>query len=331
MLFNSIARKLRAQVCLPVRNSFTAANKPKERSKVEADLPDASVLAQLSLDNVKVEKLVREFLSAQSLTILPQNSFGDAVSQFVDKDDRHAMEVFVNESLSNQVKHLLTAEDEDDEHLEAAMDQYRTKLEELFAAGHLKTARKRLKPKPDNWDSDLDGSWADDPSALIRSDEDDDENDDSNSVAASAPAKPAATRGRGRGGKAAAASTRKTAAAAKKAPAARGKAKKPIAVISEDEEEEDVIMIDDDDEEEDEETLFVQPKPAPKKPASRAAPKRTASPPTRRAPSRTTASKQTTLNFSQSSSATQARAASGRSRKAREPVSVTIVFPSEYY
>lgn len=101
-------------------------------------MPDQRVLAQLALDTVKVEKLVREFLTAQSLTILPQNSFGDAVSQFVDKDDKHAMEMFVNESLSNQIKHLLEIDRHDEEEIQTAMEEYRSKLEELFAAGRLK-------------------------------------------------------------------------------------------------------------------------------------------------------------------------------------------------
>lgn len=103
------------------------------------------MLAQLALDNVKVEKLVREFLSAQSLTILPQNSFGDAVSQFVDKDDRHAMEMFVNESLSNQIKHLLDMDEADEDELQTAMEQYRSKLEELFAAGQLKKVHRPMR------------------------------------------------------------------------------------------------------------------------------------------------------------------------------------------
>src|SRR3954452_18180221 len=103
-------------------------------------MPEESVIAQLSIDNVKVEKLGREFLTAQSLTILPQNSFGDAVSQYVDKDDKHAMETFVNQSLENQFKHLMVI-DRDDEELQDAMDEYRAKREEMFAAGHLKMAR----------------------------------------------------------------------------------------------------------------------------------------------------------------------------------------------
>lgn len=110
------------------------------QSKDKGDMPEESIIAQLAIDNVKVERLVREFLTAQSLTILPQNSFGDAVSQFVDKDDKHAMEMFVNESLANQIKHLMEVDQGDEEELQTAMDQYRSKLEELFAAGRLKKA-----------------------------------------------------------------------------------------------------------------------------------------------------------------------------------------------
>src|SRR3954453_7411413 len=111
-------------------------------------MPEESIIAQMSIDNVKVEKLVREFLTAQSLTILPQNSFGDAVSQFVDKDDKHAMEMFVNESLANQVKYLLHSEEVEEGDITTAMEEYRSKLEELFADGHLKRTKKaKLKPK----------------------------------------------------------------------------------------------------------------------------------------------------------------------------------------
>ena len=110
------------------------------------ELPDPQVLAQLARDNVQVEKLVREFLAAQSLTILPQNSFGDAVSQFVEKDDKHAMEMFVNESLANQIKHLLAMDQRNEDELQNAMEQYRSKLEELFAAGQLVKVRRPSSP-----------------------------------------------------------------------------------------------------------------------------------------------------------------------------------------
>ncbi|BAE59013.1 unnamed protein product [Aspergillus oryzae RIB40] len=76
------------------RKKKNAANRKKD------DDVDATAVSQLStLDTVKVEQLVREFLSAQSLSILPQNSFGDAVAQFIDKDDKHAMEIWKTCSL----------------------------------------------------------------------------------------------------------------------------------------------------------------------------------------------------------------------------------------
>ena len=242
-----------------------------------ADLPPTSGLADLTLDNVKVEKLVREFLTAQSLTILPQNSFGDAVSQFVDKDDKHAMELFVTESLKSQVKHLLDL-DQDDDDIEAQFEANKSRLEELFAAGHLKKAKRtRLKPKPDNWDTDLDGEWSDQPGALIHSDVEDEDEDDSD--AASVPAAPTRGRGRGRGGRArGTASTRATpkkrgaAASTKKTPLtttkqARGRKR----TINEEEEDEfsdpavdsDIQMLDSDANEDGEsQPLFVDSQPA---------------------------------------------------------------------
>lgn len=104
-------------------------------AKATVELPDESIMAQLSIDTVKVDKLVKEFLSAQSLSILPQNSFGDAVAQFVDKDDKHALETFVNESLASQQKHLMQAHDIDAEDMGDAMDDWKGQLEDVFAAG----------------------------------------------------------------------------------------------------------------------------------------------------------------------------------------------------
>ena len=262
-----------------------------------AELPEESILAQLSIDSVKVEKLVREFLTAQSLTILPQNSFGDAVSQFVDKDDKHAMEMFVNESLSNQIKHLMKVDQYDDDDMQAAMDQYKSKLEELFAAGHLKKAKKaKLKPRPDNWDSDLDGEWGDQPGALILSDLEAGEGDDE---VASLPSAKSVPKGRGK----AAASKKPTAAAKKAPPAKAGRGKKKIAEEESEEEDKDVVMVDSD---EDESQLFVKPAP-PTRGGKIPARVKTSVSPMKRAPGRaaaTAAAKQTKLNFSQPASQT---------------------------
>ncbi|KFY13269.1 hypothetical protein V491_06465, partial [Pseudogymnoascus sp. VKM F-3775] len=156
-----------------------------------ADMPEESVIASLSIDNVKVSKLVREFLNAQSLKILPQAPFGDAVSQFVDKDDKHAMQIFVDQSLEGQVQTLLSLED-DEEDLDSAMARYAAQIDKQFNEGTLarrgRTSRK-LKPRPNDWDSDMDGEWEDQPGAW--------EHDDEDSTPASAPSAPTRRRGRG--------------------------------------------------------------------------------------------------------------------------------------
>ena len=326
--------------------------------KDNSDAPDESLVSSLaSLDTVKIEKLVREFLTAQSLTILPQNSFGDAVSQFVDKDDKHAMEMFVNESLENQIKHLLALdrdpenemdyEDEDggQNSLQEAMDKYRGQLEDMFSkgAGRKRGGKKRFKPRPDGWDSEFDGAWEDQPGALIHSDNeggDQDEDEDGGGAgrgAGRARAAPAATRGRRggaragraastaastRGGRAAAATTRKA------APATTSRSRRQQQVISEDEEDdEDIIMaheVSDDEEDDDSDSLFVK-QPAPSKSRSRAAPAPASAPPptssrTRKPLASSATSTRTTRTKAPSpapSSATLAASSSSRKPPAR--------------
>jgi double-strand break repair protein MRE11 len=294
-------------------------------TKNKAEMPEESVLAELSASTVKVDKLVKEFLTAQTLTILPQNSFGDAVTQFVDKDDKHAMELFVSESLNNQLKHLMNASELEEEDIINEMDQYKSQLEGLFAAGKLKKTKKtNLKAKPIGWDSDEDGHWADDPGALIRPVDDDEEDEDNDSLA-SVPTKKPAARGRGK----AAGTTRQTAAATKtKAPLAaksvRGK-KKVVEEEEDDDDDDDVIMVSDNDEESDDAVFVSEAKKAPaKKPATRA-PARAKSPAKKTTASRAKApaAKQSTLNFSQTPRSQPTRAPPARGKKVAEPVSAT--------
>ncbi|OJJ45065.1 hypothetical protein ASPZODRAFT_17977 [Penicilliopsis zonata CBS 506.65] len=252
---------------------FYRKKKNATAGKKDTALEDAPISHLTTLDTVKVEQLVREFLAAQSLSILPQNSFGDAVTQFIDKDDKHAMEMFVNESLENQMKHLMALdrgyEDMDDEEaaqssLQAAMEKYRTQMEELFAKGTKRPSRgkRRFKPKPDGWDTEFDGVWEDQPGALIHSDsEGNDPNGEEDAAEdGTEPAKRTNTstrgrgRGRGRGGRAAAAAatTRKTTGKTtntKKAAvtANTGRGRRKNAISSDEEDENDVIMLDTDD------------------------------------------------------------------------------------
>jgi double-strand break repair protein MRE11 len=287
---------------------------------------------------IKIEELVRDFLDKESLTILPQNYFGDAVNEYVNKDDKHAMELFVNDSLSDQIQALVNLQadaneeadgDDDNDDLATLIQEQRAKMEELFAKGLLKIRQNkaRFKPKPNGWDSDLEGHWEDQPAALRRSSEDlgrgsddEEEEEEDGTPAPRRTATPA--RGRGRGGRgargAASSTTRKTTtAAATKKPAAkttttaRGGRKRAVRDDDDDdEEEEDVVMLDDDDEDDDSQALFFPDK---RKPAARgrAAPSATSStrtgkkaaspikrPPVRQAAPRTT--KQSTLSFTTS-------------------------------
>lgn len=260
------------------------------------------------MDTIKVEALVQEFLAAQSLKVLPQAPFGDAVNQFVSKDDKHAMEVFVEDSLADQVKNLLSLEADEDE-LDSAMERVRSQLESQFAAGRLKLTRKRMfKPKPDEWDSDLDGHWEDQPQARLDGqdpeappditngrargrvsrtvhDDDDEEQDedmfmDDGEEEEPAPRAPAR---RGAAARTTKAAPAKKAPTAKKPPARNSRKK---AVVEEDDEDEDMFVDQDDDFEE----SAPPPKPAPRRAAPARATRTT----------RTPATKQTKLNFSQS-------------------------------
>lgn len=259
--------------------------------KAAAGLDEVAASHLAGLDTVKVEQLVKEFLASQSLSILPQNSFGDAVAQFIDKDDKHAMEMFVNESLEGQVKHLMTLDRDDDEmddedkpqsSLVTAMEKYRSQMEDMFSKGVKKRTRgkKRFKPKPDGWDTEFDGVWEDQPGALIHSDNEggdpaeEEAGEDGSAPARSRSTATTSTRGRGRGrGRGAATSTR----GANKAAAAPTKGRKKQVVSDEESDEDnDVIMLEDDgdkgaaaisDDDDDSQALFV------KQPRSKAAPR----------------------------------------------------------
>ncbi|KAJ4399489.1 meiotic recombination [Didymella pomorum] len=297
---------------------------PTRAMKNNAEMPDEKVMQEITLSTIGVDKLVKEFLTAQSLTILPQNSFGDAVSQFVNKDDKHAMEQFVNESLKSQLKHLMEANEVDESEIAEEMEQYRSQLEDLFASGQLKKTRKsKTKPKPFAWDSEEDGQWNDQPGAFIRSDNEA-ENDD-NDLGSIPTRKPAS---RGRAAQEAARATRKKSAPKKAAPAAKGTRGKKKVVEEEEEEDEDgdVIMISDDDEESAED-LFVKPtkKALARKAASAKAPARAKSPAKKTLASTRTkapaATKQSTLTFSQPSTqrSQPTRGTAPRGKKAAEP------------
>lgn len=270
------------------------------KAKDGTDVPEEEILARLTIDSVKVEKLVREYLTAQSLTILPQNSFSDAVSQFIDKDDIYAIEAFMEGSLSDQVKHLMGTDEADNEDIQQALDKHRARLEELFAGGKSrKYLNRKLKPKPANWDDEL-GDWAEQPGALMLSDNEGegDNGDETGENAGRAMISSASGRGRGRGRAAKSNGTTRSATSRKVTPSsgrrtARGSKNKVTRNGASDEDgDDDVVMLDDDLKQ----ALHSQ-KGTSAAEASRTGQRNIS---TRKAPARAAAPRQTTLAFSQS-------------------------------
>lgn len=77
---------------------FHRAKKSAARSKgkVDADQPELSIddpnlTISEKLAKVRVQHLVREYLSAQELQLLGESGMSDAIQTFVDKDDPHSI------------------------------------------------------------------------------------------------------------------------------------------------------------------------------------------------------------------------------------------------
>lgn len=233
----------------------------------KADLPDfdEEAIERLKKDSKGVQKLVEAHLTAQALTMLPRNLFGDAVIQYIDKNDKKALEHFVDDSLKLQVSSLKEegADESDDARearVERRMKEIQAEQEKRFEKGEIrarKSAATNLLPRPPGWDSDMEGHWADNAAAVAVDDAAADEDnaawsdDDAASVAASAATA---------GGRAAARKAPAKKAPAKRAPVARAPAKKAPskkapatkttttrgrrAPIEEDDDDDDVIMLD---------------------------------------------------------------------------------------
>ncbi|KAK9333498.1 Mre11 DNA-binding presumed domain-containing protein [Lipomyces starkeyi] len=79
------------------------------------------VIDAVDLDHIKVQSLVEEFLKQQTLDVLPAAGMNDAISQYVDKDDKQAIKTFVDETLEKQMKRLMSLGDVGEEELEHVM------------------------------------------------------------------------------------------------------------------------------------------------------------------------------------------------------------------
>ncbi|TAQ88623.1 hypothetical protein B7494_g3072 [Chlorociboria aeruginascens] len=145
------------------------------------DLPEDDVIASMNSDTVKVDKVIREYLEAQELILLPKAPFSDAVTQFVEKDDKHYLEAFVDSSLKDYFKEVIAQDEAEEEDLDNAMERFRLAREAAFKTGEKKKANKQRKrkllPKPDTWNSDIDGKWVDEVGAFGFTDGEESEED----------------------------------------------------------------------------------------------------------------------------------------------------------
>jgi len=268
-----------------------------------ATLPDDVAEALEGADTIKVDAVVEEFMNKQPLKILYRDDFTEAVNQFVGKDDKHAVEFFVDDALKHHFRFISAQGDVGDEaKFEAALGASLEKMEQMRMSGQSRLGKgKRYKEKPDGWDSDVQGHWHTRPEAIedvpptspepatarrrtqptsgvAFSDEDDNLLGSAPAATKQAPKKAAAPRATKRAAPAKKAPAASKAAPARKAPARGRKKAQPFVDSDEEEDQDDDVVMDDDDDEE--------PEP-PKKPAARAT--RAAAKP-----------RQTTLNFSQS-------------------------------
>lgn len=77
------------------------------------DVEEEGLLPVERLEKVDVGKLVQEYLQAQNLDILNPEGLEGAVLNFVEKDDRDAIDSFVTKMLKNTVKGLVTIDPEE--------------------------------------------------------------------------------------------------------------------------------------------------------------------------------------------------------------------------
>lgn len=123
------------------------------RDQNDADAPSAYVdveeeglLPVERLEKVDVGKLVQEYLQAQNLDILNPEGLEGAVLNFVEKDDREAIDSFVTKMLKNTVKGLVTIDPEEsriDGELERLRQQQQQQRREMEIEMEQEGARDR--------------------------------------------------------------------------------------------------------------------------------------------------------------------------------------------
>ncbi|TFK75611.1 DNA repair exonuclease [Pluteus cervinus] len=121
-------------------------------AKVHIDQPELSIdnpdmTTSEKLAKVQMGSLVKEYLQAQELQLLPENGMSDAIQMFVEKDDIHAIDSHVTSSLNELISGVQAEEefneDELDEIVAKAKDDHEKEYAEMVKQGKAAKASKK--------------------------------------------------------------------------------------------------------------------------------------------------------------------------------------------
>ncbi|KAK7042496.1 double-strand break repair protein [Favolaschia claudopus] len=275
---------------------FHRAKKSAKSGKVLAEEPEledpeeADMTTSEKLARVRVAGLVKKYLEAQELQLLGEMEMSDAIAMFVEKDDTHAIQTYVNKAFKRLTKSAQAAGDDDElgeDELDDMLAKAKAEQDKAYAQklkeSEASRAKSKGKGKAVASDSE-DSMMVDEPlGGGGGSDFDDD----------SEPAPPPKKKTAAATKKAPAKAPAKAKAAPKKAPVKRGK--KAVS----DSDDDEVIEIDDDDDDDSDEP--------PAKPAKKTAAKKAA-------PAKKKAPAQSQLTFAPVATGRSSRAAATKAR-----------------
>ncbi|KAM4566635.1 double-strand break repair protein MRE11 isoform 1-T3 [Odontesthes bonariensis] len=172
---------------------FLRRREQKENIKDEVNVDYGKLLKTAAIEGLRVEDLVKQYFEAAEqkvqLSLLTEQGMGKAIQEFVDKDEKDAIEELITYQLEKTQRHLLargvTSEQDIDTEVRLLRDSKKNTTEEENEIREAINRAKahRLQRGDDPADPDMPGDFAD---VAMDSDE------------GSAPF-PAPTRGRGRG------------------------------------------------------------------------------------------------------------------------------------
>ncbi|CDO93034.1 unnamed protein product [Kluyveromyces dobzhanskii CBS 2104] len=81
------------------------------KKKLKFDTSDTSLLSEQEVGDLQVQTLVNDFLHKMKLSLLPELGLNEAIRQFVDKDDKNALKMFIDTEISHEVDILAQNKD----------------------------------------------------------------------------------------------------------------------------------------------------------------------------------------------------------------------------